>query len=74
MPRRVRVGTEYRYQPVGWDIVDPPVGRLRPGEIVRVVKLPGCPPPGTMGHCHVAREDGTFAGLVHVNSLEAVAP
>ena len=70
---RVRVGSKYVYRPVGVDRFDPPYGvrngTLADGAIVRVVNLPGCPRKGTMGHCHVELLDGTFAGLVCVNSL-----
>lgn len=65
---KVRTGQKYRYQPVLLDRCDPRQ-TLQEGELVVVVKLPGCPRPGTMGHCHVNREDGSFGGLVCVNSL-----
>lgn len=42
---------------------------LKNGEQVRVVHPSGCPPPNTMGHCHVERLDGTFVGLVCTASL-----
>jgi hypothetical protein len=67
---KVRVGSTYVYDPVGWDMFDPPYD-CHLGDLLKVVKLPGCPPAGTMGHCHVAHADtGDFAGLVHVNSLK----
>lgn len=64
---KVRVGTDYIYYPNAMDRID---GRtsLMPGEVVRVVNLPGCPKANTMGHCHVYK-NGSFAGLVHTNSL-----
>ena len=73
--KRVRVGTIYRFDPVSWDIFRPANSGLRPNDPVRVVALPGCPRPGTMGHCHVERIspiDGQwiFAGLVLLASLQ----
>lgn len=70
--RRVVAGRTYRYQPVGLDTWDARTD-LQPGEIVRAVNLPGCPRANTMGHCHVTRMDGRFAGLVLCNSLEPTA-
>ncbi len=67
--RRVVAGRTYRYNAVGLDRWDARTN-LQPGELVRVVNLPGCPRANTMGHCHVYRLDGTFAGLVLCNSLE----
>jgi hypothetical protein len=68
--RKVVPGRTYRYNPVRFYIWDARTG-LEPGEIVTVVvNLPGCPPANTMGHCHVYRLNGTFAGLVLCNSLE----
>lgn len=64
---RVRAGQRFVYQPVGCDCWDAR-STLRPGDVVQVVKLPGCPPPGTMGHCHVSHPDCPIA-LVLVNSL-----
>ena len=60
--RRVRVGSTYRYVPVLWDA--PTTPHLTPGDIVRVVNLPGCPPAGTMGHCHVEFLNGRYGALV----------
>jgi hypothetical protein len=50
----------------------PPVN-MKAGDVVRVVNLPGCPRANTMGHCHVAHLDGTFAGLVCTSSLRPVS-
>lgn len=66
--RRVRAGQVFVFVPVLLDRTHPSPA-LTPGDVVRVVKLRGCPPPGTMGHCHVERMDGSFGGLVCVNSL-----
>jgi hypothetical protein len=65
---RVRVNSIYVYRPVGLDRWDSRTN-LQPGEKVRVVNLRGCPRANTMGHCHVNRLDGSFAGLVLCNSL-----
>ncbi len=69
MTKRVRVGSIYRFEPVLLDRTDPPYDVL-PGDLVRVVNLPGCPKAGTMGMVHVLHLDGRFAGLVCCNSLQ----
>ena len=58
----------YIYSPNLLDQID---GRtdLKDGEEVKVINLPGAPKCNTMHHAHVQRLDGTFAGLVHTNSL-----
>lgn len=66
---RVRKGQKVKYNPNGWDTLDPKTN-LKPGDIVRVTHCPGCPPPNTLNHCHVETLDGKFIGLVHCNSLE----
>lgn len=67
---RVRKGGVYVYQPVLLDACDPKA-TLQAGELVRVIQLPGVPPPNTMGQCHVERvSDGKFAGMVCCNSLQ----
>ena len=67
---KVRTGNCYSYDPVGMDICDPPYGNPKKGDKLKVVKLNGCPPPNTMGMCHVNFADtGEFAGLVCTNSL-----
>lgn len=65
--RKVTVGKEYTFNPVGIDRFDPKTP-LKAGDVVTVVNLRGCPPPNTMGHCHVSH-NGQFVGLVHCNSL-----
>lgn len=65
----VRAGCQYIYEPVGMDIWDSRALDVQSGDIVTVVKLPGCPAPNVMGHCHIAK-DGKFAGLVLTNSLK----
>jgi len=66
--KRVRAGRLYRYMPVPMDRLDPK-SSASDGQRVRVIRQPGCPPPGTMGHAHVTDVDGHFLGLVCVNSL-----
>lgn len=68
---KVRNGMVLVYDPVLWDILDPKT-TLKKGDKCRVVALHGCPPPNTMGHCHVESLDGKFLGLVHTNSLRKV--
>ena len=67
--RRVRAGQVYRFEPVLIDQLHPPYN-VEPGDIVRVVNLPGCPRAGVMRHCHIEHLDGGFAGLVCCNSLQ----
>lgn len=69
---RVKVGAHYIYSPNLLDLSD---GRtsLQDGEEAIVVNLHGAPKANTMGHCHVNRLDGSFAGLVHCNSLHTKA-
>ena len=66
--RKVRVGSKYRYEPVMFDILNPPFG-VKPNEVVKVIHLPGCPRANTMGMCYVAL-NGNFAGMVCTNSLQ----
>ena len=66
---KVRTGQRVRFNPSMWDKIDPKTN-LKGGEIVRVIKCHGCPPPNTMGHCHVETLDGVFLGLVQTASLE----
>ena len=74
---RVRTNATYVYDPVGLDRCDKPYGALHgilsPGDVVRVVTLPGCPPPNTMRMCHIHTLADEFAGLVCVSSLQQKA-
>ncbi len=74
---KVRTNAKYRFDPVPMDKFDPPygveVGILEPGDQVQVIKLHGCPPPNTMGMCHINTMAGEFAGLVCTNSLSKAA-
>lgn len=67
---KVRKGQTYLYYPVPLDILSPTGHVLKSGDKVRVIQLPGAPPPNTMSHAHVELLDGTFGGLVHTNSLQ----
>lgn len=70
MKTKPRIGQVYVFNPVGWDIIDARSNTPAAGSLVRVVRPHGCPPVGTMGHCHVeATETGALA-LVHINSLQ----
>lgn len=66
---RVRTNSVYRYCPVAIDRIDKRNQQIPEGALLRVVRLHGCPPPGTMGHCHVTSVDDTGLWLVCVNSL-----
>ena len=68
MNRKVRVGSKYSFQPVMFDIINPPFGELKEGQIVKVINKFGCPPANTMGMCYVEL-NGVFAGMVCTNSL-----
>lgn len=66
---RVRNGTVGVYRPVGMDVWNP-CSSAKVGQVVRVKNQWGCPPAGTMGHCHIVdAESGAFLGLVLCNSL-----
>lgn len=65
--RKVKVGKVYRFEPVFFDILNPPFD-AKAGDLLEVVNLPGCPKASTMGMCHVKR-NGKFAGMVCTNSL-----
>lgn len=67
---KVQVGKCYRYNPVLWDVADPPPGKPKKGDILCVTRLRGAPPPGTMGMVHVTNAQGELVGLVFQNSLE----
>lgn len=70
---RVTANKEYIYYPNMMDRFRPAHHiTLVPGDVVRVVNLPGCPKANTMGHAHVEL-NGQFAGLVHTNSLHSLS-
>ena len=68
---KVKENAVYIYSPNLLDQID---GRtdLKDGEEVKVINLPGAPKCNTMHHAHLQRLDGTFAGLVHTNSLHTL--
>jgi len=67
---RVRKGSTYVFHPGGWDMLLSSACDATPGQCVRVVQLPGSPPPNTMGHCHIVdAETGTFLGMCDTRSL-----
>lgn len=68
---RVKAGAFYRFTPNLLDQIHQ-CADLRPDAVVQVVRLRGCPPPNTMGQCHVNGPDGRFAGMVSCNSLTPV--
>lgn len=67
MNRKVRVGSQYYYDPVWFDIFYGKA-QLKSGDLVKVVNKFGCPPANTMGMCYVEL-NGKFAGMVCTNSL-----
>jgi len=71
MTKRVRLGSRYRYEPCVLDKLHV-CSDARPGDIVQVCKPYGCPPPNTMGQCHVQTPEGKFLGLVSTASLTPV--
>lgn len=50
---KVRVNSQYRFNPCGWDVFRPCGTLLKPGDLVQVINLYGCPPANTMGQCYV---------------------
>jgi hypothetical protein len=66
--KKVRVGSKYIYEPVPFDMSNPPFG-CEKGDEVKVVNLHGCPKANTMGMCYVEK-GGKFAGMVCTNSLK----
>lgn len=74
MTRRVRTGSVYVFDPVPIDASARHLLHVERGIFVRVVNLPGCPHPNTMGHCFVeGAVTNEFIGLVCCNSLRDVS-
>lgn len=71
MTRRVRLGNRYRFEPCVLDQLHP-CSDASPGDIVQVCRPQGCPPPNTMGQCHIQTTEGKFLGLVSTASLRSV--
>lgn len=67
---KVRAGQIYRFVPNLLDQIHNCAKGLNAGDLVKVVKLRGCPPPNTMGQCHVEKSGYGFVGMVSCNSLE----
>lgn len=61
--------TVYVFEACGWDRFDRRSYTPDDGTLVVKTQPAGAPKNGTMRHCYVALLDGTFLGLVHVNSL-----
>jgi len=69
---KVRKGSVYEFQACLIDVADRRSNTPRNGTLVRVCHPHGCPPPNTMGHCHVETLAGEFIGLVACGSLQPV--
>ncbi len=70
---KARKARKYTYDPVVFDVFNPPVKDLEPGAIVVKIQPHGCPRNGTMGMCYVGHpETGEFIGMVMLNSLTPV--
>ena len=66
---KVRANGIYRFWPNLLDQIHNCAPGLEPGDLVRVVRLRGAPPPNTMGQCHVEKSGHGFVGMVSCNSL-----
>ena len=66
---KVRKNAVYEFHARGWDVFDRKSSIPQDGTLVRVIHPHGCPPPNTMGHCHVETLAGKFVGLVCCGSL-----
>ena len=69
---KVRKNKSYVYKPCLGDMCSPTTTAIRnlaSGSVVTVVHPHGCPPPNTMGMCHIADGEGRFLGLVYTASL-----
>lgn len=64
---KVRANQHYIYFPNILDRLDPQT-KLRPGDLVRVMNIPGLPEANTMDHAHVTVK-GQLVGMVHTSSL-----
>jgi hypothetical protein len=86
MTKRVRTGSYYCFIPAGYDRVYTQHYQASAGDLVQVVRLPGAPPPNTMGQCHIAsateqderattrlsKWTGVVLGMVDTKSLTPV--
>lgn len=71
---KVRKGSTYVFRACLIDAVDRRSNTPANGTVVRVCHPHGCPPPGTMGHCHIETLEGKFIGLVACASLHKREP
>ena len=69
--QRVRAGSRYRFDPCILDQLHV-CSNASPGDVVQVVKRHGCPPPNTLGQCHIQSLEGKFLGMVSIASLSPV--
>jgi hypothetical protein len=70
MNKSPRIGAVRTYKPVMFDKFYEHTADVPEGTKLRVIQPYGCPKNGTMGMCYVEYLDGTFLGLVCINSLE----
>jgi len=67
---KVRHNSVYTFRPTGYDLLMPEHYDAVDGQRVRVIKLPGAPPPNTMGQAHIEdAKTGIFLGMVSTASL-----
>jgi hypothetical protein len=73
---KVRVNATYRFEPNGWDTLRPCAGTLdlKPGDLVQVINLPGCPPANTMGQCYVRLVGDSSKAFKMVSTGSLVKP
>lgn len=68
--RHVFAGKVYRFVPSPIDQMFTQHYQAVSDQLVRVVKLPGAPPPNTMGSAHIEdAKSGEFLGIVATDSL-----
>lgn len=66
---KVRYNQVLVFHPNMLDAIDGKTG-LKSGDVVKVIKVQGCPAANVMGHCYVGDKDtGKFIGMVSTNSL-----
>lgn len=67
---KARKARKYSYDPVMFDVFNPPAKGLEPGAIVVKIQPHGCPRNGTMGMTYIGHpETGEFIGMVCLKSL-----
>lgn len=65
----VKVNRFYTFNPVPFDQIFEKA-TAAPGQMVKVINLPGAPKANTMGQCYIESVEGDFLGMVSTNSLE----